>query len=80
MTEVILKIQRPVFTTGNKCEVMSYIVDEDGDQISNPFIEVMKKKDVKKLFGDYYKVYYLAEHVDGQKTVIKEPIWEDEWV
>lgn len=80
MEEVVLKLQRPIATNGSKQEIMSYIVDEGGDRASNPFMQQMKKKDIKKLFGDHYKVYYLCEFVVGQPVLIKEPIWEDEWV
>lgn len=80
MTKVIVKLQRPVVTNGNAYDVMSYIVDETDEQVSNPVIESMKKKKVKKLFGDYYKIYYIAEYREGEKVVLIEPTWEEAWV
>jgi hypothetical protein len=81
MSEIVtIKLQRPLATNGSRSDVLSYIVDEDDEQISNPSITPTKKCDIKKLFGDYYKVYYLAEYRDGQPVLIKEPTREDEWV
>lgn len=79
--KVIVKFQRPLFSsTGSRREVMSYIVGEDDEQLSNPYTTRMKERDIKKLFGEYYKVYYLCWHTNGKPVEIIEPIKEDEWV
>jgi len=79
---VTLKLQRPLMTSGSYAEVMSYIVDEDDEQTSNPFVEQMSQEDIELLFGDHYKVYYLGEYTKGRPVEIyaKNPTRQDEWV
>jgi hypothetical protein len=77
---VTVKVQRPFVTNGNKYEVLSYIVDENDEQISNPYVSLMKRKETKKLFGKHYKVYYLAYHQDGQPVKLFAPTRQEDWV
>lgn len=77
---VMVKIQRPMFPNGNPAEVMSYIVDEDDEQISNPHITVMTPDEMEQLFGDHYKVYYLGKYQKGKPVKIVKPTRQDEWV
>ena len=77
---VVVKLQRPIFTTGEYNEILSYVVDESGEQTSNSFVKNMSKEDIKTLFGEYHKVYYLGDYTEGRPVTIIEPTWEDEWV
>lgn len=78
---VTVKIQRPLFSSDSEySKVLSYVVDDYDEQTSNPVIESMSKKDIKKLFGDYYKIYWSAEYRKGKKLKLIEPTKEDEWV
>lgn len=79
---VTLKLQRPLSTNGSDQEIMSYIVDDDDEKLSNPFIQPMRKRDIKKLFGDHYKVYYLGEYTEGKPVnlLVNHPVRKDEWV
>ena len=80
MSEIVtVKVQRPIFTTGSYTEVMSYIVDDDDERISPPAVTRMKKRPIKRLFGDHHKVYYLAEYEEGKPVRLTEPTREDEW-
>lgn len=75
---VTVKVQRPLYSNGSMTEVMSYIVDEDDEQISNPFISEMPKRDIQAIFGEYHKVYYLAKHKKGKPVKLFAPTKQDE--
>lgn len=79
---VTVKLQRPLATNGSYAEVMSYIVDEDGEQTSNPIAEEMPQEDIDLLFGKHYKVYYLGIYRKGKpiELLAQEPTRKDEWV
>jgi len=68
----IWKLQRPMFTNG-LIEVMAYT--EDKEQMA--FIK-MDKKTIKKLFGDEYKIYVLAEN-NHKDLVIDCIVEEQDW-
>lgn len=78
---VTVKVQRPIVSTGNMTEVLSYIVDEDDEALSNPAVTVMEPKAIFALFGEgkYHKVYYLAIHKKGKPVKLTEPTRQDEW-
>lgn len=77
---VIVKLQRPIVSNGSMYDVMSYIVDENGEQDSNPAIDSFNEEEIKELFGDHYKIYYLGHYTKGKKLHLIKPIWEEEWV
>lgn len=77
---VTVKVQRPFVTNGNKYEIMSYIVDENDEQISNPYVSLMSRKDTKKLFGKHYKVYYFAQYKKGEPVRLLTPTRQEDWV
>lgn len=76
----IVKLQRPLFTTDDINEVMSYLVNENDEQISEPVFTKMPMDQQQTVFaGNHAKAYYLAEYDDGISTLI-EPIWLNDWV
>jgi hypothetical protein len=77
---VTVKVQRPLFTNGSMQEVMSYIVDDDDNKLSNAYVTMMNDKKIAKIFGELYKVYYLAEYTEGKPVKLIQPTREDEWV
>ena len=77
---VTVKVQRPIFTSGDTTEIMSYIVDEDDNQLSNADISVMPQEHIDQLFGEHYKVYYLAKYRKGKKVQLYKPTRQDDWV
>ncbi len=77
---VTVKIQRPLVTNGNPAEVMSYIVDDEDEQLSNPAIVVMSPDEIEQIFGDHYKVYYRGKYRHGHPVKITKPTRKDEWV
>ena len=82
VTNVIVKIQRPLYTNGSYDEVLSYIVDDNLEQISNEAITEMDKDTIDEIFGSHYKVYYLGSHRDGGKVTLAYPLtpmYKDEW-
>ena len=79
---VVVKIQRPLYTNGSYDEVLSYIVDDNLEQISNDIIAPMDKETIDEMFGSYYKVYYLGSHKDGEMVTLAYPLiamYKDEW-
>lgn len=82
VTNVIVKMQRPLYTNGPYDEVLSYIVDDNLEQISNEVISEMDKDTIGELFGEYYKVYYLGSHRDGEMVNLAYPLipmYKEEW-
>ena len=77
---VTVKVQRPIFSTGSMTEVLSYIVDENDEQISNPFMSEMPPEHIEQIFKGHHKVYYLAKHKNGKPVKLFAPTREDEWV
>lgn len=82
MNIVTVKLQRPLAGNDSMQSVLSYIVDEDGEQVSDLFIEEMPLEDIDLLFGEYYKVYYLGKYGEGKPIELfsQEPTRQDEWV
>lgn len=79
---VVVKMQRPISTNGSYDEVLSYIVDEDLEQISNDLITPMAKDVIEELFGVHYKVFYLGSLIEGQPVNLAYPLvpmYKDEW-
>lgn len=77
---VTVKVQRPLYSSsGNLQEVMSYIVDDDDNRLSNPYVTMMNDKKIAKIFGELYKVYYLGEYIEGHPVKLTQPTREDEW-
>ena len=82
VTSVIVKMQRPLYTNSSYDEVLSYIVDDDLEQISNEVITEMDKETIGELFESYYKVYYLGSHIDGEMVTLAYPLipmYKEEW-
>ncbi len=77
---VTVKVQRPIFTNGSMTEVMSYIVDENDERLSNPFTSEMPQDAIDQIFGGCYKVYYKAKYIKGQPVKLTKPTRKDEWV
>lgn len=79
---VTVKLQRPIMSNSSMQDVMSYIVDEDDNQTSNPIVEPMPQEDIDLIFGDNYKVYYLGLYEFGKpvEIMLKEPVRKEEWV
>lgn len=77
---VTVKVQRPLFSNGSMTEVLSYIVDEYDEQISDPAVTEMPPEHIEQVFGNYHKVYYLAKHKKGKPVKLFAPTREDEWV
>lgn len=76
--KVIVKLQRPI--AGDDVGILSYLVDEDGEQMSNPQITEMPHDQVETLFGDHFKIYYTGRHRNGKPVELRDPTWQDEWV
>ena len=79
---VVVKMQRPISTNGSMNDILSYLVDDNLEQISNDIIMPMDDDLINELFGVYYKVYYLASHTDGQPVNLAYPLipmYKDEW-
>jgi hypothetical protein len=79
---VTLKMQRPIMSNSSMQEVMSYVVDDDDVQKSNPVMQEMPLEDIELFFGDNYKVYYKAIYNYGQpaSVMLDQPVRTDEWV
>lgn len=77
---VVVKLQRPVTTNGSGNNILSYIVDEDGEQASNPIQEEMSDRDIKELFDGHYKVFWRAEYRKGKKLKLLAPVRVEDWV
>lgn len=79
---VTVKLQRPIMSNSSMQEVMSYVIDEDGNQVSNSWVDEMPQEDIDLIFGDNYKVYYFGKYQEGKPVEIflKSPAREDEWV
>lgn len=77
---VTVKVQRPLYSNYSMTEVMSYIVDENDEQISNDWITEMPPEHIEALFGNYHKVYYLAKHKKGKPVKLFAPTRQDDWV
>jgi len=82
---VTVKLQRPIMSNDSMQAVMSYIVDENDEndeQTSNPVVEEMPLEDIKLLFGDHYKVYYLGLYRKGKPVELysQEPTRQEDWV
>lgn len=77
---VVVKVQRPLFSTGSMTEVLSYIVDENDEQISNDYVTEMPLQHIEQIFKGHHKVYYLAKHKKGKPVKLFAPTREDEWV
>ena len=77
---VVVKIQKPLFTTGSKTELLAYIVDEDGRQIGEDYMFDADENGIKKLsLDEYSKVYFMGTFDKGQVNLL-EPTWIEEWV
>ena len=46
---VTVKVQRPLFSTGSMTEVLSYIVDENDEQISNDYVTEMPPQHIEQI-------------------------------
>ena len=80
--DVIVKMQRPIYTNGSTNEILSYLVDDNLEQISNDLIAPMDSDLIDELFGTNHKVYYLGSHVEGQLVNLAYPLipmHKDEW-
>lgn len=79
---VIVKMQRPISTNGSTNDILSYIVDDNLEQISNDVISLAEDDLIEELFGVYYKVYYLGSFTKGQPVNLAYPfvpMYKDEW-
>lgn len=82
----IVKIQRPLFTTGDGNECLFYEVDPSTlDRIGFPTTIPLKTKEIKTLFEEdeeesFDKVYYLVL-INNHNTVLKfiDPVLIEEW-
>lgn len=79
---VTVKLQRPIMSNGSMQAVMTYIVDEDDEQLSNTVVNEMPLEDIKLIFGENYKVYYLGSYTHGKPVEIslQLPTRQEEWV
>lgn len=77
---VTVKMQRPIATNGSYSDVLSYIVDEDDEQASNPVVESLGQSEVEHLFGEHYKIYYTAEYRKNRKLQLVSPTRQEDWV
>ena len=79
---VTVKLQRPIMSNDSMQAVMSYIVDSDDNQLSNPVVEEMPLEDIKLLFGEHYKVYYLGLYRKDKPVELytQEPVRQEDWV
>ena len=77
---VVVKIQKPLFTTGSKTELLAYIIDEAGKQIGADYMFEADENDIKKLMLEKYsKVYFMGTFDKGNVDLL-EPTWIEEWV
>lgn len=76
---VTVKVQRPIVSTGSMTEVLSYIVDENDEQLSNDAVTEMPPHHIEQIFKGHHKVYYLAKHKKGKPVKLFAPTREDEW-
>lgn len=77
---VTVKMQRPLFSNGNMAEVMTYIVGDDDEQLSNADLSVMPPEYIDEIFGGCYKVYYLGWYEKGKPVRLFQPTRQEEWV
>lgn len=76
--EVVVKLQRPLM--GDMTDILSYIVDEDDEQNSNPVLTPTSQEDMDIIFGEHKKVYWKGYYKKGKPVTLVEPCWEDRWV
>lgn len=69
----IWKLQRPLFTNGDYCEVLAYTYGKE----RQAFIR-FTEKEIEQVFGDEVKVY-VAATVKRGNLVIEDLVEEQDW-